>query len=440
MSFTTDNQTLTDLNILGKYTNNSLFSIFNRTHTPGGEKRLDELFRNPSDDAEEINRRSALFRFFEEAHPEYPFESSLFTEAEHYFSRMDYSNAVAAGLNAARIKFLHYIGLDREYTLMREGLEAMGKLLKTLKSFAGDLEKRSDNLYAAPCREILRILSDSRLRWVDEEEERSPFRKFVRRDHVLRSVLRHEMERLFEIVYDIDVHIAVADTARERGFSYATAYPGEDNRLEFEGVFHPAVKNAVSNDLAFSAERNVVFLTGANMAGKSTLMKALASAVYLAHMGFPVPAGRMDFSVKEGMLTSINVPDDLNRGYSHFYAEVLRVKTVAGEVASGRRLMILFDELFKGTNVKDAYDATVAITEAFSRKAASTFVVSTHIMEAGETLGKRTSNMQFLYLPTEMKGNTPVYPYKLKEGITADRHGMLIIRNEKIMEILKGKE
>lgn len=61
-------------------------------------------------------------------------------------------------------------------------------------------------------------------------------------------------------------------------------------------------------------------------------------------------------------------------------------------------------------------------------------------MEAGETLRERCDNMRFLYLPTEMKGNVPVYPYKLKEGITDDRHGMVIINNEKILEIIKGEE
>jgi hypothetical protein len=48
--------------------------------------------------------------------------------------------------------------------------------------------------------------------------------------------------------------------------------------------------------------------------------------------------------------------------------------------------------------------------------------------------------MQFLYLPTVMKGNVPVYPYKLQEGITDDRHGMVIINNEKILEIIKGED
>lgn len=127
-------------------------------------------------------------------------------------------------------------------------------------------------------------------------------------------------------------------------------------------------------------------------------------------------------------------------GYSHFYAEVLRVKQVAEEVASGKNLVIVFDELFKGTNVKDAYDATVAVTEAFATHRNCSFVISTHITEAGHTLQGKCSNFRFVYLPTVMDGGVPTYTYKLQPGITSDRHGMMIINNEHILEIIKGKD
>ncbi len=172
------------------------------------------------------------------------------------------------------------------------------------------------------------------------------------------------------------------------------------------------------------------------MAGKSTYMKAFGIAIYLAHMGFPVAAKDMQFSVMDGLYSSINVPDNLNMGYSHFYAEVLRVKKVAEEVGAGKNLVVLFDELFKGTNVKDAYDGTLAVTEAFSKYRNCFYVISTHIIEVGEALQSRTQNLQFAYLPTIMDGNTPKYTYKLESGITSDRQGMMIIENEGLMEIL----
>ena len=66
-----------------------------------------------------------------------------------------------------------------------------------------------------------------------------------------------------------------------------------------------------------------------------------------------------------------------------------------------------------------------------------TFVISTHIIEAGDELKKKCNNIEYVYLPTVMEGAVPRYTYKLEKGITADRHGMIIIRNEGILDILK---
>jgi DNA mismatch repair ATPase MutS len=237
--------------------------------------------------------------------------------------------------------------------------------------------------------------------------------------------------------YETDAYLSIAKVSRKRGFTYAKTLPFEagKNRIEIKNVYHPSIEKAVANSITLTHDRNVLFLTGANMAGKSTLMKSFSIAVYLAHMGFPVAAEEMTFSVQDGIYTSINVADNLNMGYSHFYAEVLRVKQVATQVAAGKNLVVVFDELFKGTNVKDAYDATVAVTEAYSEYRNCSYIVSTHIIEAGHTLRDKKS-FQFVYVPTIMKDGVPTYPYRLKEGITDDRHGMIIIQNEKIIETI----
>ncbi len=82
------------------------------------------------------------------------------------------------------------------------------------------------------------------------------------------------------------------------------------------------------------------------MAGKSTFMKSFGITVFLAHVGFPVPQRKWNFRFKNGMFTTINLPDNLSMGYSHFYAEVLRVKKVAQQVRQTQHLIVVFDELF----------------------------------------------------------------------------------------------
>jgi DNA mismatch repair ATPase MutS len=248
--------------------------------------------------------------------------------------------------------------------------------------------------------------------------------------------MQEEMQELLDMCYELDVYIAVSGVARERSLAYAHALPKESNLFRVTGLSHPGLRGAVGNALSYDGESNLVFLTGANMAGKSTLMKAFGIALYLAHMGFPVSVERLEFSIMDGLYSSINVPDDLGHGYSHFYAEVLRVKKVAEAISSGKGLVVIFDELFKGTNVKDAYDATLAVTEALAQYGNCFFLISTHIVEVGERLKEKGGPYRFVYLPTFMDGAQPRYTYQLEEGISADRHGMLIIRQEGLLELI----
>lgn len=234
------------------------------------------------------------------------------------------------------------------------------------------------------------------------------------------------------------MYLCVAKVAVERRFVFPKALDKGQCILKLEGVYHPELKEPVGNTIMMNPDEQVIFLTGANMAGKSTFLRSVSTAVYVAHMGFPVAAAAMEFSVMDGMYTTINLPDNLGIGASHFYAEVLRLKQVAAELGRGKSLFIVFDELFRGTNVKDAHEATVAVTNAFAGKKTSMFIISSHIVEAGEEL-KQRSNIGFQYFPTRMNGHKPEYTYTLKRGITDDRHGMIIIRNEGILDILKNK-
>jgi len=90
---------------------------------------------------------------------------------------------------------------------------------------------------------------------------------------------------------------------------------------------------------------------------------------------------------------------------------------------------------FKGTNVKDAYDGTFEVISGLARFHKCVIVVSTHIIEVGAAM-QNQQNVQFGFMPTIMQGSTPRYTYKLQQGITQDRQGMLIIRNEGILSLL----
>ncbi|MGN6421336.1 MAG: MutS-related protein [Pseudobacter sp.] len=422
--FIADKQTLDDLNLLGKFKPYSVYSLFNKVKTAGGERLLEELFRHPLTDADAINRRSGWFRYFQELQIAFPFTQQSFSVVDNYLGSATSDSIVGVIRKKLKGQFLR----DEAYQELQAGLIATIDALNALQ----ELLEKIDIEWV---KDAKRILNDNRLSWLKEERGAVELSliKTIKYDRLLRYTMRKEIAYLLKSLYELDVYIAVSDRAREKGFSYAMALPASENCLRASAIWHPGIDNAVPNPASLHQQSNVLFLTGANMAGKSTFMKSFGIVIYMAHMGFPVAARDLVFSVRDGLYSSINVADNLNMGYSHFYAEVLRVKRVAEQVSAGRNLVVIFDELFKGTNVKDAYDATLQVTESFSKYQNCVFIISTHIIEVGEVLRKEASQVQFAYLPTIMEGVIPRYTYQLTEGITSDRHGMVIIRNEGIV-------
>lgn len=109
---------------------------------------------------------------------------------------------------------------------------------------------------------------------------------------------------------------------------------GTDNGLLGGGSRSSFCERCAAKQLADVPGKYMHF-TGSNMAGKSTTLKALTLAVWLAHCGLPVPVKSMICPLYEGIYTSINLPDSLRDGRSHFMAEVLRIKEVMQKAVTG---------------------------------------------------------------------------------------------------------
>lgn len=425
----TDKQTLNDLNIFGKGGGDTVYAIFNRTFTRGGSELLEEMFRNPLSDETVINTRSGIIRSFSAQEVNFPYESQWFDAAEQYLENTDQRTRLSETDNTLGRKFNHLIAADTEYKAIEKSVLSLINILQATKTFTDIIGQ------LAPVDELLGMEELQPL-FKENTKQKFSFARIAEYDKILRFRQREQIKKLLGYIYLADVYLSVARTARERKFAFPVALPRTEQKVILEDFYHPALTKPVVNSLSITPESNIIFLTGANMAGKSTFMKALGITMYLAQMGFPVPASKMEFSVRDGIYTTINLPDNLSQGASHFYAEVLRIKTIARELSRDKYLFVIFDELFRGTNVKDAYEATIAITSAIARRQNCMFIVSTHIIEAGDVLKEKCDNINFVYLPTLMDGNKPVYTHKLASGITSDRHGMVIIKNEGILDIL----
>ena len=436
MKFSIDKQTLDELNLPGKFRQGSVYHLFSRVKTQGGERLLEQMFRHPLTNHEAINTRSSIFRSFSETGIAFPFDPQQVLLMQEF---LDAGNGKSAGrilVHTLVKKILSSLTRDTAYKKNVQGLQATIVTLNKCFSFLGSL-KTMKGPFSARVEEISQLLSGPELSAIRNTDiyKALSIRTLVTFNYLLKVSFSKEMEKILHFIHETDVYISVGDTARSKGFAYANAFPAEDNLLAATNLRHPCIDAAIGNNIKMDRSSNILFLTGANMAGKSTLMKSVGIGLYLAHIGFPVAADQLEFSVREGLYSSINVADNIGLGYSHFYAEVVRVKQAADATASGKRLLLLFDELFKGTNVKDAYDGTLAVTEGFAGYRECLFIVSTHIIEVGEAL-KQRNNVRFAYMPTVMDGRKPRYTYRLQEGITEDRQGMMIVRNEGILELL----
>lgn len=437
-----DEQTLSDLALLGKPGRQSVYELFNKTRTQGGSQKLETLFRQPLSDEHQINERASVYHFFSLEAYSFPIDAATVGTLSYYMENDDVRSQIQPGAHSLGQKFRDLVAADADMVFVQDGVQAAIRVYQAVSEFVAGLHgPAGDSAAGAFLRSVevlLRSAAFAALKLHGNTKtiaklnaiQLAEIDKQVRFDH------RELTLSLLDKIYELDVMMAVGQVARQHNFRFAKALPRDSGILYYKGVYHPHVEQAIPNDLHLDKKNNILFLTGANMAGKSTLMKSIGIALYLGHMGFPVAAAQFEFGVRDGIYTSINLADNLSMGTSHYYAEVLRVKEVAKELRAGKQLFVIFDELFRGTNVKDAHDATVAITRAFATRRGSQFIISTHIMEAGELLLSEPLPVLYRFLPTEMEGSKPVYTRLLKEGITADRQGMTIIRNEGILEIL----
>ena len=210
----------------------------------------------------------------------------------------------------------------------------------------------------------------------------------------------------------------------------------DEPEINARGLRHLMLDEPVAYDLIMDKNANFIFLTGANMAGKSTLIKAVGLSVYLAHLGMGVPAKSMQLTLFEGILTNINVEDNLVKGESYFFNEVKRIKETILKITNGKRWLVLIDEIFKGTNIQDAMKCSLAVIKGLIKMENGLFILSTHLYEIGEDL-KQLPSISFKYFETKLIDNELFFSYQLKDGVSEDRMGYLILQKEGVTTLLE---
>jgi DNA mismatch repair ATPase MutS len=267
-------------------------------------------------------------------------------------------------------------------------------------------------------------------------EEKFSARQNLYYAYHLRVQYKTDTLELVDIFSRLEAWYSMAMAVKTYNLHFPRFIESDEPFLKAEGLYHVLIPAPVAYDLVLEPRQNFLFLTGANMAGKSTLIKAVGSSVFLAHIGMGVPARAMELSVFDGLLSNINVSDNIAKGESYFFNEVQRIKNTIFKINDGKKWLVLIDELFKGTNVQDAMKCSLTVIKGLIKIKNSLFILSTHLYEIGEEL-KKYPNISFKFFETNVMDDQLEFSYQLREGISNDRIGYVILRREKVVDMLE---
>ncbi len=199
--------------------------------------------------------------------------------------------------------------------------------------------------------------------------------------------------------------------------------------LEAESVGHPLIADevVVRNDVRLSAAQPMLIVSGSNMSGKSTLLRAVGINVVLALAGAPARASR--FTISPFRLgASIRVSDNLLEGESRFYAEIRRIRDILELARTTPPVLFLLDEIFSGTNSHDRRIGAQAILRSLVERGALGFV-TTHdlaLTRVEETLGDRARNVHF---EDQIIEGRMRFDYRMREGVVTRSNALELMRS-----------
>lgn len=436
-----DHQTLEDLEIFRPKTGDGIFDIVDNTVTEEGKNRLKKRFRNPCNNLKDIlNIQDTIKHILSDPKKwELPFSSKQMDLTDMYY----YSKVTPVHNNNRLVLYIegivYYIFLKKYRETAIKGARYFTHFLSVLYSY---YLKNNSNELPYLLSEIFKYLEEFfglqiiRQHVLNKTSKINTLPELILLDKIFREKYKSKIITFINSIYELDALISMAKSTEELNLSFPEPVDSDSAVLHIEGLYHLFLNNPQKNDAILEKGKNFMFLTGPNMAGKTTYLKSAGIAVYLAHLGMGVPADKMRFSVFNSIFSSLNASDNIRMGYSYFYSEVLRVKKAAEVLRKSKKAFIIFDELFKGTNIKDAFDGSLMVISGLVNWDSGIFILSSHLLELAKDINKYPG-MIFKYFESDILDGKPVFSYQLKEGVSDERLGLLIIQNEKIMDLLK---
>jgi DNA mismatch repair ATPase MutS len=199
--------------------------------------------------------------------------------------------------------------------------------------------------------------------------------------------------------------------------------------FEATALGHPliAAGQRVTNDVILGGAGTALLVTGSNMSGKSTLLRAMGLSAVLGLAGSAVCATKMRLSPMQ-VHTSMRISDSLSAGVSHFYAELKKLRTALGAAQGEFPVFFLLDEILHGTNSEERQIGARWVLGQLI-EAGATGAVSTHDMALCALPATLMHKVRTVHLRESVDGERMTFDYKLRPGPVSGGNALLLMRS-----------
>ena len=229
-------------------------------------------------------------------------------------------------------------------------------------------------------------------------------------------------------VAEFEAISSFASVAFERPLWCFPHFTSDGVSFEASALQHPLLppQRCIPNDVAFNDHSRLLIVSGSNMSGKSTLLRAIGLNCILAWAGAPVAAASLRLSpLQPG--ASIRVTDSLLDNRSRFFAELFRLRQVVELTRHGRPVLFLFDELLSGTNSHDRRIGAAAIVTRLVRNGAIG-LITTHDLALANIQNDLGSMASKVHFDDRIVDGQVEFNYRLQPGLVTHSNALELMR------------
>ena len=244
------------------------------------------------------------------------------------------------------------------------------------------------------------------------------------------TTYKSTVEEWFNVVSFFDAQNSLANFVFNKPEYVFPIVNNEKSVLNAVNLGHPLLnaKKRIDNDFVIDNEEFFI-VTGANMAGKSTFLRAVSLAIVMSNTGLPICAENVEYNPVK-LITSMRTSDSLNDDESYFYAELKRLKFIVNEIKTENYFIIL-DEILKGTNSMDKAIGSKKFIEKLN-KSNSTGIIATHDVSLCE-LSLEYMTIENYYFDAEIIDNELHFDYKMKNGVCKNMNASFLLKKMEIV-------